>query len=73
LPLYGAETFLRLRSFSGFSPGNRSFDIGNTDVRYGQLPASEYCTHLKDKTFITMQISSPEGVENIGGIASVLV
>ncbi len=51
--------------------GERGFDGGSADNRYGQYSADKYTEEANRETWMAIQIESPEALPNVGEIAAV--
>ncbi|MFW6133083.1 MAG: HpcH/HpaI aldolase family protein [Planctomycetota bacterium] len=55
-----------------FAPlGERGFDGGNADNRYGAAPPDEYVRAANDNTWLAVQLESPHAVDQADDIAAV--
>lgn len=51
--------------------GQRGWNAGGIDARYGTFPARDYIAHQNKETIVLAQIETPLALENAAGIASV--
>lgn len=67
-----AEDACKIVEYCRFQPvGKRALDGGNMDAAFCQVPVEEYLAHANAERFLTLQIESPRGMENLDEIAAV--
>lgn len=67
-----AEEARRIVEMVRFHPlGRRPVDGGNMDGLFCQVPADEYIGHSNRERIVTLQIESPEALQNVEEIAAV--